>query len=123
LVSTLLTRLVAGPLCDRFGPRLTFIGILLAGSLPTVLAGGVVNKQGLLAIRFFLGVIGGSFVPCQVYVIPESLFEHLTNLPLLFKGGAQVKRAIYRSVANPLISSQGSLTRKLLEPAMQLLLA
>jgi len=67
LVATLLTRLVAGPACDKYGPRYTFIGCLLAGSIPTVLAGAVTNAKGVMAIRFFVGILGGSFVPCQVW--------------------------------------------------------
>ncbi|KAL8660089.1 MAG: hypothetical protein Q9226_000081 [Calogaya cf. arnoldii] len=67
LTATLLIRLVAGPMCDRFGPRLTFAGCLLAGAIPTALAGGVYNVHGLLALRFFVGILGGSFVPCQVW--------------------------------------------------------
>ena len=63
----LLVRLVAGPSCDRFGPRYTFAGCLLAGAIPTALAGAVYNKSGLLALRFFIGILGGSFVPCQVW--------------------------------------------------------
>jgi len=66
-LESLLVRLLAGPSCDRFGPRLTFAGCLLAGSLPTVLAGTVYNTSGLLALRFFIGILGGSFVPCQVW--------------------------------------------------------
>ena len=60
-------RLVAGPCCDRFGPRYTFVGCLLAGAIPTFCAGGVTNPSGLLALRFFIGILGGSFVPCQVW--------------------------------------------------------
>ncbi|CAF9907649.1 MAG: hypothetical protein HETSPECPRED_007200 [Heterodermia speciosa] len=67
LVATLLVRLVAGPSCDRFGPRYTFAGCLLLGSIPTVLAGAVSSPSGLLALRFFVGILGGSFVPCQVW--------------------------------------------------------
>jgi NNP family nitrate/nitrite transporter-like MFS transporter len=54
-------------MCDRFGPRLTFAGCLLAGSVPTFLAGTVTNASGLMALRFFIGILGGSFVPCQVW--------------------------------------------------------
>ena len=50
-----------------FGPRYTFAACLLAGSLPTALAGAVTNAKGLLALRFFIGILGGSFVPCQVW--------------------------------------------------------
>ncbi|KAL9610904.1 MAG: hypothetical protein Q9167_004414 [Letrouitia subvulpina] len=67
LTATLLVRLVAGPSCDRFGPRWTFAGCLLAGAVPTALAGGVTNASGLMALRFFVGILGGSFVPCQVW--------------------------------------------------------
>ena len=58
---------MAGPACDRFGPRWTFAGCLLAGSVPTALAGAVFTPSGLLALRFFIGILGGSFVPCQVW--------------------------------------------------------
>lgn len=67
LTATLIVRLIAGPCCDRFGPRLTFAGCLLAGAIPTFLAGAVYNTSGLYALRFFIGILGGSFVPCQVW--------------------------------------------------------
>ncbi|PLB43574.1 nitrate transporter CrnA [Aspergillus steynii IBT 23096] len=67
LLATLLVRFVAGPLCDRYGPRLVFIGLLLCGSIPTAMAGLVTNAQGLIALRFFVGILGGTFVPCQVW--------------------------------------------------------
>lgn len=62
-----LVRFIAGPLCDRFGPRLVFVGLLLCGSIPTVLAGCVTSPNGLIALRFFIGILGGTFVPCQVW--------------------------------------------------------
>ncbi|KAF2011727.1 nitrate transporter CrnA [Aaosphaeria arxii CBS 175.79] len=67
LTATLIVRLIAGPCCDRFGPRITFAGCLLAGAVPTFLAGAVFNASGLYALRFFIGILGGSFVPCQVW--------------------------------------------------------
>ncbi|KFY28810.1 hypothetical protein V493_02751 [Pseudogymnoascus sp. VKM F-4281 (FW-2241)] len=67
LLATLLIRLVSGPLCDRFGPRLVFVGILLVGSIPTAMAGLVTSARGLIALRFFVGILGGCFVPCQVW--------------------------------------------------------
>jgi MFS transporter, NNP family, nitrate/nitrite transporter len=54
-------------MCDAIGPRYTFAACLLAGSLPTALAGAVYNVNGLLALRFFIGILGASFVPCQVW--------------------------------------------------------
>lgn len=67
LVAAILVRLAAGPLCDRFGARLTFAGILLAGAIPTALAGTVSTTPGLVTVRFFVGILGGSFIPCQVW--------------------------------------------------------
>ncbi|KAL4970240.1 MFS transporter [Aspergillus stella-maris] len=67
LLATLLVRFICGPLCDRFGPRLVFIGLLLAGSIPTAMAGLVTTPNGLIALRFFIGILGGTFVPCQVW--------------------------------------------------------
>ncbi|EAW07548.1 MFS transporter [Aspergillus clavatus NRRL 1] len=67
LLATFLVRFIAGPLCDRFGPRLVFIGLLLCGSIPTAMAGLVTNPNGLIALRFFIGILGGTFVPCQVW--------------------------------------------------------
>ena len=60
-------RLLAGPACDRFGPRLTFAACLLAGAIPTALAGTVTTVSGLLVLRFFIGILGGTFIPCQVW--------------------------------------------------------
>lgn len=67
LTATLLVRLVAGPCCDHFGPRVTFAACLLLGSIPTFMAGLIHNAAGLMALRFFIGILGGSFVPCQVW--------------------------------------------------------
>ena len=67
LTATLLVRLVAGPACDRFGPRITFAACLLLGAIPTFLAGTISSPAGLYTIRFFVGILGGSFVPCQVW--------------------------------------------------------
>jgi NNP family nitrate/nitrite transporter-like MFS transporter len=67
LVATLLVRFVAGPMCDTFGPRKTFATLLYLGALPSALAGTAHNAMGLYFIRFFVGILGGTFVPCQVW--------------------------------------------------------
>ena len=67
VAATLLVRLVAGPACDRFGPKWTFASILLAGAIPTALAGTVTTPAGLITVRFFVGILGGSLIPCQVW--------------------------------------------------------
>jgi NNP family nitrate/nitrite transporter-like MFS transporter len=67
LSATLLIRAISGPLCDRFGPRYVFAGCLIAGAIPTALAGTVTSASGLIVLRFFIGILGASFVPCQVW--------------------------------------------------------
>ncbi|KAI0385775.1 nitrate transporter [Hypomontagnella monticulosa] len=67
LCATLLVRFIAGPACDRYGPRWVFAGLLLIGSIPLGLAPLVHDAQGLYVSRFFIGILGGSFVPCQVW--------------------------------------------------------
>ncbi|KAK3906944.1 putative nitrate transporter [Staphylotrichum tortipilum] len=67
LCATLLVRVVAGPLCDFFGPRKVFGGLMLVGSIPLGLAPLVHNATSLYVSRFFIGILGGSFVPCQVW--------------------------------------------------------
>ncbi|EGS18098.1 putative inorganic anion transmembrane transporter protein [Thermochaetoides thermophila DSM 1495] len=67
LCATLLVRLISGPLCDRFGPRKVFGGLLLVGSIPLGLAPLVHDATSLYISRFFIGILGGSFVPCQVW--------------------------------------------------------
>lgn len=39
----------------------------MAGALPTALAGAVYNAAGLSVLRFFIGILGATFVPCQVW--------------------------------------------------------
>ncbi|KAI9891176.1 MAG: hypothetical protein M1814_003019 [Vezdaea aestivalis] len=67
LTATLIVRLFAGAACDTIGPRWTFVAILVAGAIPTALAGTVTDVRGLLVLRFFVGILGGTFIPCQVW--------------------------------------------------------
>ena len=67
LAATLFVRLTAGTACDKFGARWTFATILMMGAIPTALAGTVTTIQGLFVLRFFIGILGGTFIPCQVW--------------------------------------------------------
>ncbi|KAJ3477489.1 hypothetical protein NLG97_g8823 [Lecanicillium saksenae] len=67
LASTMFVRVLSGPACDKFGPKITFAACLLGGAIPSVLAGTVTTPNGLIALRFFIGILGGTFVPCQVW--------------------------------------------------------
>ncbi len=42
-------------------------GVLIAGAIPSGLAGTISNANGLYIIRFFIGILGGTFVPCLAW--------------------------------------------------------
>ncbi|KAF9308643.1 High-affinity nitrate transporter 2.1 [Podila horticola] len=65
--ATILARLMIGPLCDRYGPRKAMAGLLLFGSITIGLAGLASDANGLIIVRFFIGIIGAAFVPCQYW--------------------------------------------------------
>ncbi|KAF8554961.1 nitrate transporter [Imleria badia] len=67
LCATLIVRVVAGPLVDRYGPRKVMAGLLVLGAIPSGLAGTVHTVDGLYLIRFFIGILGGTFVTCQAW--------------------------------------------------------
>ncbi|KAF8137710.1 major facilitator superfamily domain-containing protein [Boletus edulis] len=67
LCATLFVRVLAGPLIDRYGPRKVMAGLLFLGAIPSGLAGTAHTANGLYVIRFFIGILGGTFVPCQAW--------------------------------------------------------
>jgi len=64
---TVLVRLVIGPLCDRFGPRLVYAALLMAGSLPVMGIGLANSYESFLLLRLAIGAIGASFVITQYH--------------------------------------------------------
>ncbi len=64
---TVLARLIIGPLCDRIGPRRTFAGVLVLGSLPVMGIGLAHDYQTFLLFRLAIGAIGASFVVTQYH--------------------------------------------------------
>ncbi|KAG2156770.1 nitrate transporter [Suillus bovinus] len=67
LCATLIVRLISGPLIDRYGPRKVMAGLLIIGAIPSGLAGTVSTASGLYIVRFFIGILGGTFVSCQAW--------------------------------------------------------
>jgi len=65
--ATIAARLAVGPLCDRYGPRRVMAGLLILGAIATGLIGFISDGTGLIAIRFFIGILGATFVPCQFW--------------------------------------------------------
>ncbi|BGO91810.1 hypothetical protein NBRC10512_007607 [Rhodotorula toruloides] len=67
LLATLVCRFATGPLVDRFGPRYCMAALLVAGAIPSGLAGTISSAGGLYAVRFFIGILGATFVPCLAW--------------------------------------------------------
>lgn len=64
---TVVARLLVGRLCDRFGPRLTYTWLLIAGALPVVGIGLAHDFATFLFFRVAIGMIGAAFVITQYH--------------------------------------------------------
>ena len=64
---TVAGRLVIGPLCDRYGPRWTYVWLLALGSIPVFGLAFAQSYASLLFFRLLIGFIGASFVISQYH--------------------------------------------------------
>ncbi len=64
---TVLARLLIGPLCDKYGPRLTYSALLVFGSIPVMTIGLANSYETFLLCRLAIGTIGASFVITQYH--------------------------------------------------------
>jgi NNP family nitrate/nitrite transporter-like MFS transporter len=64
---TILVRLVIGPLCDKYGPRLTYTALLAFGAVPVIGIAFAQSYAVFLFFRLFIGAIGASFVITQYH--------------------------------------------------------
>ncbi|RLN96865.1 hypothetical protein BBJ28_00012493 [Nothophytophthora sp. Chile5] len=62
VASTILGRMVGGPMCDRYGARTVQAVLLIVGAIPVASAALVTSYTGLMLARFFIGLVGCSFV-------------------------------------------------------------
>ncbi len=65
--ATILARMVIGPMCDKYGPRITYAVLLALGSIPVFLVGFAADYTTFLVARLFIGIIGASFVITQYH--------------------------------------------------------
>ena len=109
LAATVLVRIFAGTACDRFGARWTFASLLLIGSIPTALAGTANSASSLIAIRFFVGVLGGTFIPCQVWTsgfFDKNIVGTATSLTAgLGNAGGGVTYFLMPAISNSLVEN------------------
>src|SRR5450830_777232 len=64
---TILVRLLVGPLCDRYGPRKTYTGLLLLGAIPVLGVALSQSYESFLIFRLGIGAVGASFVITQYH--------------------------------------------------------
>jgi len=64
---TIFVRLLIGPLCDRYGPRKTYTGLLLLGSIPVLGVAAAQSYESFLLFRLGIGAVGASFVITQYH--------------------------------------------------------
>ncbi len=65
--ATILARMVIGPMCDKYGPRITYTLLLALGSLPVFGIGFAWDYSSFFVFRLLVGVIGASFVITQFH--------------------------------------------------------
>ena len=64
---TVLVRLIIGPMCDKFGPRLTYTWLLALGAIPVIGIAFANSYETFLVFRLAIGAIGASFVITQFH--------------------------------------------------------
>jgi len=67
VAGTILLRLTMGPICDKYGSRIPMGLCLCLTSIPLACTGFVNSANGLIALRFFIGLAGSTFVMCQFW--------------------------------------------------------
>ena len=65
--ATVLARFIIGPLCDKYGPRLTYTALLFFGAFPVIGVAFAWDYTSFLVFRLLIGVIGASFVITQFH--------------------------------------------------------
>lgn len=64
---TIFVRLLVGPLCDRYGARLTYTWLLALGAIPVMGIAFAQTYETFLFFRLCIGAIGASFVITQLH--------------------------------------------------------
>ena len=65
--ATVLARFAIGPMCDKYGPRLTYTLLLALGAIPVIGVAFAWDYTSFLIFRLLIGVIGASFVITQFH--------------------------------------------------------
>jgi len=64
---TILVRMAIGPMCDKWGPRITYTALLVLGAIPVMGIAFATSYESFLVFRLAIGAIGASFVITQFH--------------------------------------------------------
>ena len=64
---TIIARMAIGPLCDTYGPRITYTALLALGAVPVLGIAFAWSYTSFLIFRLAIGIIGASFVITQYH--------------------------------------------------------
>ena len=67
VAGTIFARLLVGYLCDKYGPRRVYAGLLALGALPVMGVGLVHGYASFMLCRVLIGLVGASFVITQYH--------------------------------------------------------
>lgn len=67
VAGTIFARLLVGYLCDKYGPRRVYAGLLALGALPVMGVGLVHDYASFMVCRVLIGLVGASFVITQYH--------------------------------------------------------
>ncbi len=106
--ATILARLVIGPLCDKYGPRITYTALLTLGALPVMGIAFATSYESFLIFRLMIGAIGASFVISQyhtsVMFAPNVVGTANATVGGWGNGGAGVTEAVMPLLLAALVS-------------------
>jgi NNP family nitrate/nitrite transporter-like MFS transporter len=67
VAGTIFARLLVGYLCDKYGPRRVYSGLLALGALPVMGVGLAHDYASFMVCRVLIGLVGASFVITQYH--------------------------------------------------------
>jgi NNP family nitrate/nitrite transporter-like MFS transporter len=109
VAGTICMRFILGPLCDKYGARILFTAVLCSCAIPTACTGLVNSASGLMVLRLFIGLVGGTFVMCQFWTSRMFTKEVVGTANALVGGwgnlGGGVTQLIMGSVLFPLFKT------------------
>ena len=106
---TVFFRFAIGPALDKYGARTLQSCVLIACSVPTMMAGTVRSYTGLIVTRMLIGVVGASFVGTQYWTSMMFTMETVGGANALSGGwgnlGGGVAQFFMPAVFNGLVAS------------------